>query len=119
MTPLDEWIQRGERGHYVAKRLQDAGSALSDETRGRMQEVGEAFLGEDYDPYFEWSDERIYCSELVWKIFQRGAGISLGELTVMRDFDLSSPVVKAKLAERFGSSIPLEESVIAPSAIFD
>jgi hypothetical protein len=37
----------------------------------------------------------------------------------MGDFDLSHPAVKAKLEERFGSAIPLQETVISPSAMFD
>ena len=31
----------------------------------------------DYDLYFEWSDDKIYCSELVWKIYKNGADIEL------------------------------------------
>ncbi len=67
-TPLNEWVARGEGGHYVVKRLADASTLLSPEALMRMQEVGEGFAGKHYDPCFEWSDERIYCSELVWKI---------------------------------------------------
>ena len=43
-------------------------------------EVGRQLEGKHYDFWFEWSDERIYCSELVWKIYRRGLGIELGEL---------------------------------------
>jgi hypothetical protein len=68
---------------------------------------------------FEWSDDRIYCSELVWKIYQRGAGIEIGALQTMKDFDLTSPAVAAKLRERFGDTVPLNETVISPAAMFD
>jgi hypothetical protein len=33
-----------------------------------MKATGEGFLGKDYDLTFGWSDERLYCSELVWKV---------------------------------------------------
>ena len=119
LTPLDDWIERGEGRHVVVKRLRDADARLTAETLRKMRAVGEQLAGKDYDPYFEWSDDRIYCSELVWKIFDRGAGIELGELQTIAAFDLSHPVVQAKLRERYGDRVPLDEVVISPAAIFD
>ena len=118
LTPLDEWIERGERQQFVAKRLRDADSTLTAETLSKMRAVGEQLAGKDYDPYFEWSDERIYCSELVWKVFERGAGIALGERQMIAEFDLSHPAVQEKLKERYGERVPLDEVVISPAAIF-
>lgn len=118
LTPLTEWVARGEKGRFVAKRLDNWKSVLKPETLQKMKAVGEAFLGRDYDLYFEWSDSRIYCSELVWKVFDRGAGVDIGKLQKMGEFDLSSPIVKAKLHERFGNKIPLGETVISPEAMF-
>ncbi len=118
-TPLDEWIARGEDGHYVVKRLSNAASVLTPDALARMQEIGEGFTGKRYDQYFEWSDERIYCSELVWKVYERGLGVEIGKLQVLGDFDLSSPTVRQKLKERWGSNPPLEEEVISPAAMFE
>lgn len=118
LTPLQEWVERGDRGHFVVKRLRDADSALSAEKLKKMRSVGEAFVGRDYDLYFEWSDKRIYCSELVWKVFDRGAGIQLGELETFADFDFSHPAVQVKIKERFGDRIPTDEVVVSPAAIF-
>src|SRR5262245_15842995 len=70
-TPLTNWIGRGEGGHYVVKRLADT-SLLTDEAVQKMKTAGRAIKGKNYDPYFGWSDDRIYCSELVWKIYERG-----------------------------------------------
>lgn len=119
LTPLDAWVRRGRLGHFVAKRLKDAESLLTAETWRNMQAVGESFRGKAYDLYFEWSDDRIYCSELVWKIYQRGAGIEIGALARLGDFDLSHPIVRATLKERFGPTVPVGETVISPSAMFD
>lgn len=119
LTPLRDWTARGRDGHFVAKRLRDAETLLRPQVLSSMEEVGLTFTGKDYDLYFEWSDERIYCSELVWKIFERGAGIEIGELSVLGDFDLSHPDVKARVAERYGENIPLDETVISPSAMFE
>ena len=84
-----------------------------------MAAVGEQFAGKDYDLYFEWSDDRIYCSELVWKVFERGAGIRIGVQQTIADFDLSHPAVAAKVKERYGERIPLDEVVVSPVAIFN
>lgn len=118
LTPLAEWVARGEGGHFVAKRLKEAESILSSAVLQEMQRVGEDFVGKDYDLYFEWSDERIYCSELVWKIFKLGAGVEIGAMSQLGSFDLSHPVVKAKVAERYRDNLPLEEPVISPVAMF-
>jgi permuted papain-like amidase YaeF/Yiix C92 family enzyme len=119
LTPLEQWIERGEGQHVVVKRLRDADARLTVETLRKMRAAGEQLAGKDYDPYFEWSDDRIYCSELVWKIFERGAGIELGERQTIAAFDLSAPAVQAKLKERYGDRVPLDEVVISPAAIFD
>ena len=64
-TPLDEWIRRGKDGRYTLKRLTDAASRLNSDEIAALRAAGEALEGRPYDLYFEWSDDRIYCSELV------------------------------------------------------
>jgi uncharacterized protein YycO len=118
-TPLDQWITRGEKGHFVVKRLKNADQVLTAETLRSMKKEGENFKGKDYDLTFEWSDDKIYCSELIWKIYQRATGLEIGNLEKLSDFDLTSEVVKKKLKERYGDKIPMNEAVISPAAIFD
>jgi hypothetical protein len=117
-TPLDKWISRGEGGHYVVKRLRDAERLLTAEALARLRKAAEGFRGKPYDLAFEWSDDRIYCSELVWKIYERALGVRIGRLRKLRDFDLSHPVVQVKLRERYGDRIPLNETVISPGEMF-
>ena len=76
-------------------------------------------LGHNYDLYFGWSDDRIYCSELIWKVYERGLHRKLGQLQHLRDFNLSHPAVRAKLRERYGDQLPLNEPVISPVSIFN
>jgi hypothetical protein len=117
-TPLKKWMARGDGGHYVVKRLQDADKVLTPEAINKLKKEAAAFQGKLYDMTFEWSDSRMYCSELVWKIYDRALGLHLGRLQKLRDFDLSDPIVKAKMKERYGNAIPKEETVISPSEIF-
>lgn len=119
ITPLNSWIARGDDNHYVVKRLINANNILTAEVINKMKKVGNWYLGKDYDLYFEWSDDRIYCSELVWKIYKECVGVEVGELQKLSEFDLTSDVVKKKLKERYGNNIPLNELVILPAAIFD
>lgn len=117
-TPLDQWAAQGERGHYVVKRLRDA-SRLAPSARERLAAAGAGFVGKPYDLVFAWSDEKIYCSELVWKIYQRTLGIEIGALAPLKQFDLSSPAVRAKMQERYGADVPWDEPIISPAAMFD
>jgi hypothetical protein len=117
-TKLSDWINRGEGHHYVSKRHKDAASLLTKAVKEKMKVEAKKLVGKNYDLTFEWNDDRIYCSELVYKIYQRGAGIGVGKLQKLREFDLSNPIVKAKLVERYGTKIPLDEPVISPGAIF-
>ena len=118
-TPLSKWIARGENGKYVIKRLKNANSVLTPSTLNDMKKVGYEFKGKDYDLTFEWSDDKIYCSELIWKIYKRATGIEVGKLEKLSDFDLTNSAVKSKMNERYGAKIPLNETVISPAAIFD
>jgi len=118
IIPLDEWIAQGDDGHYTVKRLKNADAVLTPETLKRMRETGLDFLGKSYDWTFEWSDDRMYCSELVWKIYKRGTGIEIGPRRRMREFDLSHPAVKEKLRERYGDEVPLDEWVVSPGDMF-
>ena len=118
-TPLDQWIARGQAGKYVIKRLKNADQVLTNATLSKMKQVGDSFNGKNYDLTFEWSDDKIYCSELIWKVYQRATGIEIGQLEKLRNFDLTNEAVKKKMTERYGDKIPTEETVISPAAIFD
>jgi uncharacterized protein YycO len=118
-TPFNEWIQHGKDSKYVVKRLKDVTTLLSDETFSKVKASGEKYNGKSYDIYFGWSDDKIYCSELVWKIHKQGANIEVGKLQKLKEFDLTSKEVLAILKERYGKNIPLEETVISPQSIFD
>ena len=118
-TPLAEWIARGKDRHFVIKRLKNANEVLTKATLKKMRQVGESFTGRSYDTFFEWSDDKMYCSELIWKIYQRSTGLEIGKLEKLRDFDLTHEAVKMKMQERYGNHIPLDELVISPASMFN
>lgn len=116
LTALKTWINNGKNKHYVLKRF---AKNLSVNQLRSMEKTGQKMIGKSYDLWFNWSDENIYCSELVWKIYYEGVGIKLSELEKLGQFNLSSQEVRNKLNERYGKTIPLEESVVSPVSLFN
>jgi uncharacterized protein YycO len=45
-----------------------------------MKQVRDKFNVKNYNLTFEWSDDKIYCAEPIWKIYQRATGIEIGKL---------------------------------------
>lgn len=117
-TPLRVWIAKGVAGRFALRRLKRARELLTPATVRQMKRVGDSFLGRSYDAHFQWSDDRLYCSELVWKIYDRVLDLQPGSLQELREFDLTHPVVKKMLRQRYGRRIPYHEPVISPEAIF-
>lgn len=116
-TALNEWILRN-KDHFAIKRLK-ADSLVTPATINKMKTAGKKFLGRNYDSYFGWSDERIYCSELVWKIYKEALNMEVGKLQPMREYDLSHPVVKATMRDRYGNNVPLDEPMVSPGNIYN
>jgi cell wall-associated NlpC family hydrolase len=114
LTPLAQWVAHDAHGTFVAKRLKATAHTLTSSELQKMRSVGERFNGKPYDFGFDWSDEKLYCSELVWKIYHEGAGVDLAQPRPLRVFDLSHPKVKAALSHQYGDRIPLDAPMISP-----
>ncbi len=111
---LKAFVSSGVGGRYLVRRLKQGLRAIDVQ---RLYQEAQKYLSKPYDLYFEWSDDRIYCSELVWKMYQSALGVSVGALQKLGDYDLKSPQVQKIIAERYGSNIPYNEIVISPEAI--
>jgi hypothetical protein len=118
-TPLDVWSAHGADGHWVAKRWVGAEKMDAAKLRAQLHKAGARFQGLPYDLQFRWSDDRIYCSELVWKMYAEGPGVVLCKPKPMRDHALGSPAVQEVMRKRYGTTPPLDELMIAPGALFD
>ena len=113
VVPLGAFISRSAPGTFLARRLKNP---LAPAGFATALAWGEAQIGKKYDLQFRWDDERMYCSELVWKIYEK-AGIRLCKPSRFQDYDLSKPSVKKVIEERYGSieKMPKDEKVVAPS----
>ena len=117
-TSVDSWIKRDVKKHFLVKRLKNANNILTKQNLAKLTSSALTFEGKPYDFVFNWSDEKLYCSELVWKTFHRALNIDIGKLRKLKDFDLSFPEVKDILDERYPDGVPLEETVISPQDVF-
>ena len=119
LTPFNEWIQHGKEAKYLVKRLKNSDKVLTPVVLQKMKAYSQQFDRREYDAYFEWSDTRIYCSELIWKIYKNAANIELSKLKQLKDFNLTDQRVQKIIKERYGNNIPLDEKVVAPVDLAD
>ena len=117
MIPIEKWIANGN-DKYEVKRLKNH-ELVAGDTLAKMYAVGKSFIGKNYDIQFGWGDDKLYCSELVWKIYQRGAGIELGKRKPLKDYNLNSKLVQEQLKLRYGATIPENELMISPQDIWE
>ena len=75
ITPLKEWIARNDSLCFEVRRVKNRDTYLTNEIVTRMKTEGRKHIDKPYDIYFEWTDSSMYCSEFVWKLYKRAAGI--------------------------------------------
>jgi len=111
-TPAAAWIRRGEGRRYTPR----SAGATSPSRRARRwwPRRGRSWASRT-TPRFEWSDDRIYCSELVAKAYERGAHRGAGRMQRLGDLDLG-PVLAAARA-RYGDRLPLDQEVLTPASL--
>lgn len=112
-VPLADFLARGKPETNRTLRLKQP---LSAEALERGRAWAAAQVGKNYDEKFQWDDSRLYCSELVWKIYQH-AGVELCKPRHFQDFRLEDPKVREIIVQRYGSfeALPKDEKVVAPS----
>ncbi len=111
-TPWAAWARRARRGGpYLVLRPR----GLTAEQRRAAVAEARRFLGRPYDPRFGWGDDRIYCSELVVKAYERGAGVSFGRRERLGDLRLTG--IERAMERRWGGPIPEELTVVTPASL--
>jgi hypothetical protein len=119
-TALPDWIARGRGGRYVVKRVHDADQRLTPSAERSMRALAAKWLGLPYDLRFRWDDDALYCAELAYKLYARGAGIELGRIQRARDMNLDDERVQKAIKARFGSiKLDRNEPVVTPDSIFN
>jgi len=107
-TSLFTWIVRGRGAKFDVYRLKEEYREYIPEFIDALKE----FQGRPYDYKYEMDDEYIYCSELVYKAFQRAANENLGQLVKLGDLNWK-PYEKTIRKYEQGEP-PLERAIITP-----
>lgn len=123
-TSLEDFVARSRDGRIAVLRLKGARERFTPEAMRRFEASLKGDTGKRYDGLFEWSDERIYCSELVWRAYEKAFGISVGEVQLVGDLAYERPAVQALIESRFRGKAKgarredlLKEKIITPVAM--
>ena len=118
-TPLADWTRRGEGGRYVIKRLRDGDRRLGPEEIAALTQAAKRYLKRPYDPYFEWTDDRMYCSELAWKLFKSALGAEIGVLPGTERVRPDRPDRPQEPRRAVRGQAAASQKVISPAAMFE
>jgi hypothetical protein len=111
-TPWAAWRRRARRGGDVLV-LRPRG--LTRTQRAAAVTEARRLLGRPYDARFGWDDARIYCSELVVKAYERGAGVSYGRRERLGDLHLGAFTGAAE--QRWGGPVPKDLVLVTPASL--
>tara|TARA_B100000749_G_C18450126_1_gene476013 strand:+ start:9231 stop:9905 length:675 start_codon:yes stop_codon:yes gene_type:complete len=109
-TPLTDFISasRSRMGVFSIKRLVDSELQLDKKNIGKLQVECKKHFGKKYDRFFLWDDEKMYCSEFVYKCFERGLKVQLAKFETLGDMNWKSPAVQKIIDQRWLKDIKLE-----------
>ena len=108
-TDFKEWQGRGRDGKIAVTRLKDASVIPA------MIAQAKTMLGKPYDIHYAMDDEKIYCSELIYKSFllatrqEIAAPVALGDL----NWQPAEQVIRSIE----GGALPLDRIMVTPVAV--
>lgn len=109
-TRLGDWIRRGRGGSFDAYRLESA-------LQQRVPEIlksARTYLGRPYDMHYDFDDDRIYCSELVFKAVRTATGVSLGKVERLGDLNWQPHEAFIRSIEGY---VPKTREMITPRSL--
>lgn len=110
-TPLNDWIKRGRNHGFAVYRLKARYSGQLN----AIVSAAESFAGRPYDMHFRFDDAHIYCSELVFKAFQRVTGDRLGVVRKLGDLNWKPEESFIRRIEN--GDLPLDREMITPKDV--
>lgn len=111
---LSSWIKNGVDNKYAIKRLKN--NILVTTINWRFEkEIEQNSKGYTID---SWSDNEMYSSEFVWKIYKKVLNIELGETQQLKDLNLTNTEAE-KIQKIYKNSISLNDTIITSNSIFN
>jgi hypothetical protein len=117
-TALTAWKDRGQGGHIALLRLKNSNQLLNEKKTERLKKGAKGFRGVKQDYYYSWSDDALYSTELVWKMYNNALKISICEPGTLGEWDLTGLLMHGQLTKKYGTAIPKDEKVVSPDAIY-
>lgn len=111
LTPLKKWVLRGRHCRFAAYRV----TTMQEADVPRLRAALNAMVGRQYDFSYAPDDSEIYCSELVFRAFERGVGIKLGAWQELRELNWGPFEDFVRSMEN--GALPLERQMITPVAL--
>jgi hypothetical protein len=110
-TGITEFVRRGRNRNVDIYRLDTSYHNLIPEF---IQEL-KTYSGRPYDIMYEMDDEKIYCSELIYKAFQKIYNEDLGEAKKLGDMNWGPYANTIRHYE--DGPVPVERLIISPKAV--
>jgi hypothetical protein len=107
-TPLASWILRGRNQSFDVYRLKARYSRTIPEFVAKAR----AYQGRPYDIQYEFDEDKIYCSELVFRAFLESTGEQLGEVVSLGELDWQQ--YEDFIRGITGGELPLDRRMITP-----
>jgi hypothetical protein len=108
VTPLKEFIFRGRNQGFAVYRLKSDCQKYIPATI----ENAKTYMGRPYDVRYRMDDDRIYCTELIYKSYREASGQQLGKLVRLGDLNWRSFEDTIKHFEN--GPVPLDREMITP-----
>ena len=119
-TDIDDYIERGE--DHVHIRLDED---LSESDKTKISSAVRKYIGKKYDAALSWSDDRMYCSELVQKVYKDALDIEVAHERKIKQHAMVAfvPLLKSGMIEvpavfsDIVENIDTDEIVVTPADI--
>lgn len=110
-TPLIEYLIQDRDLRVTSFRMK----GLTEEQKVKLQPGIAKLLGKPYDINYEPDDRKIYCSELVWKVYDRELGVHWSEWDAFGTLNWKPVEAFVRNVER--GKLPLDRMMITPAGL--
>jgi hypothetical protein len=112
-TLISSFVSRDStHGRFTVMRVD---RELSNSDIKRIKKEVTRHLGKKYDPTLGWSDSKMYCSELVWKAYDRGINLQLSDTRSIQERPLVSIIEKFVDSQFDMPNVNREDPIVSPA----